>query len=357
MNKKNSFIISLSLLFICSTNLFANEENANRWGYGAIGCGAVTVVSAGGCVYNLLQWRKNRALLLRRDKKLSPKQFEQVLRKINRSKKLAILFGFTTVLGGAGTGICLYKRHQEKNNSSNGGGAKPEHKPPHKPKFLESKDCGICFAEGKVVVLQCGCGTYYCQGCLKHQLTTFLKDPNADGVTLNCPNMDCKQELDQLDVGDILDGDNERKELLDEYMGIKLKEWFLNNASKKNKRHCPTPNCKYFFEFEGTGNMRADRCCPECKKRYCVNCLDNHAPGTRCQKESDTDEWVKKNTKPCKFCFAPIEKISGCDHVWCAVSGCVGRRGFCLKCYHPTHHFCSNNNVPYPPGFPEDKKS
>lgn len=76
---------------------------------------------------------------------------------------------------------------------------------------------------------------------------------------------------------------------------------------------CPLPECRGF-----AGGASGDAC-GLCKTAVCQKCRqtmegDEHA----CNPDDvETVKALKKDTKPCPKCAAPIFKIDGCDQMWC----------------------------------------
>lgn len=58
--------------------------------------------------------------------------------------------------------------------------------------------------------------------------------------------------------------------------------------------------------------------CDNCKLNYCVNCLEKLNNNHKCdQNNIDAIKEIFKNSKPCPICATRIEKISGCNDMYC----------------------------------------
>lgn len=58
--------------------------------------------------------------------------------------------------------------------------------------------------------------------------------------------------------------------------------------------------------------------CDNCNLRYCIKCLEKLDSDHKCdQNIIDTVEEIFKNSKPCPICATRIEKISGCNDMYC----------------------------------------
>lgn len=70
-----------------------------------------------------------------------------------------------------------------------------------------------------------------------------------------------------------------------------------------------------------TGILNSSGQCNSCYKTFCSICDDVFEVDHKCSKESlETKEIMKKTTK-CPTCKVPVEKISGCNNITCAVCG------------------------------------
>jgi len=78
-----------------------------------------------------------------------------------------------------------------------------------------------------------------------------------------------------------------------------------------NIRQCPTPNCKGFLDNDY---------CIICNQKSCLKCNINILQGENHEcKQEDIDTWqqIVKSSKPCPNCGTRIQKLSGCNQMWC----------------------------------------
>ena len=87
---------------------------------------------------------------------------------------------------------------------------------------------------------------------------------------------------------------------------------------KKNKQResvifkypCPMENCRGFVSIKGN--------CGTCECKVCTNCNQIKDVDHQCNPDDVASfELIKKETKPCPKCGERIQKISGCDQMWC----------------------------------------
>jgi ariadne-1 len=125
-------------------------------------------------------------------------------------------------------------------------------------------------------------------------------------------------------------------------------------------KHCPTPNCSYYFINDEPLNICAEFNCPACRSTYCANCTKSHDKTLACTRAAEIERldpagsrafnaWKSENTRPCPGCHKAIEKNEGCNHMTC--SQC--KHQFCWKCGRnwqdrngPIHSFfeCNQEN-------------
>jgi hypothetical protein len=94
-------------------------------------------------------------------------------------------------------------------------------------------------------------------------------------------------------------------------------------AEKKERREfimrCPGTDCRGFLS---TGYK-----CGTCSRKTCSECTEvideDSETEHKCKPESvESTKAIKKETRPCPKCAAPIYKIDGCDQMWCTNGGC-----------------------------------
>ena len=109
-----------------------------------------------------------------------------------------------------------------------------------------------------------------------------------------------------------------------------------NQEAREFVRQCPVDNCRGFLSTQWRCKVCDTYVCAKChviKGKVPKGIKPTMAfPNHHC-KENDilSVEALKKDTKPCPSCGVPINKISGCDQMWCtqcqvAFSWRTGRR-------------------------------
>ena len=94
-----------------------------------------------------------------------------------------------------------------------------------------------------------------------------------------------------------------------ESANVKRKPQFL--------RPCPSSDCRGYCNEEGI--------CPLCSNSICIICWVSLPPGQpteehKCQKSDiDSKMLIQKETCPCPKCHTPIQKSTGCDHMFCVL--------------------------------------
>lgn len=110
---------------------------------------------------------------------------------------------------------------------------------------------------------------------------------------------------------------------------------------------CPSDNCKGCITNENSCNICNTCVCPRCNV---IITDDTH----KCNKiDVQTHNILKRNTKPCPKCAVPIQKIDGCNQMWCTQchTGFDWSSGKLIKgSIHNPHFFewfnNDNNNAP-----------
>lgn len=73
---------------------------------------------------------------------------------------------------------------------------------------------------------------------------------------------------------------------------------------------CPRSECR--------GYLNEDYSCKLCGKIACSRCLSPKDDGHECTQDAlDTAALVRSSTKPCPGCGERIQKVDGCDQMWC----------------------------------------
>jgi len=86
---------------------------------------------------------------------------------------------------------------------------------------------------------------------------------------------------------------------------------------------CPNPNdeCRGILNQQNKCNLCDLTVCKECN--VITGFTDEERETHECKPDDiETAKLIRKQTKPCPTCGAPISKIDGCDQMWCPVEGC-----------------------------------
>ena len=217
------------------------------------------------------------------------------------------------------------------------------------------RQCQICLENSKdFVTLACG-HQDACKTCLGTIVNNAINAKNA--TDLRCPTPKCTHG--NLELADLQKITNDRRKV--ELINGILTNQYLN--AQGNVKYCPGVNCGYAFINDDNRVQNIE--CPKCKRIFCSGCLERHPGNVTCKdaeiarraqnapgaanNERATEEWKRRNTKPCPKCNAAIEKNDGCLKMRCQKC----RAEFCWDCMrlwdgaHPSHYRCPNarNNV------------
>lgn len=85
---------------------------------------------------------------------------------------------------------------------------------------------------------------------------------------------------------------------------------------------CPTTDCRGFIPTSGLGANT----CAICEVRVCRECNDSLSPGSgnhTCDPDA-VASWalIRDTSVACPKCGTPIQKVSGCNQMWCTVPNC-----------------------------------
>lgn len=73
---------------------------------------------------------------------------------------------------------------------------------------------------------------------------------------------------------------------------------------------CPYPHCRGFITSNHT--------CGLCNNKICRDCREPLLAEHKCDPDTiQTVKLLKQDTKPCPKCATPINKLDGCDQMWC----------------------------------------
>ena len=162
------------------------------------------------------------------------------------------------------------------------------------------------------------CGHAYCLDCVSLQVS-----PNAIVFPVLCAADGCHQPFVWQDFQNLLI-QNSTKFKLGDLKSESLKAYMKAN---KNKVHnCPTPDCGMVYAITEDGRRFI---CSSCGVQTCTKCHAQYHDGLSCEMynagkhgEKEFEEWLQQNPAgrkrcPNPRCKAPIEKIAGCNNLYC----------------------------------------
>jgi len=89
----------------------------------------------------------------------------------------------------------------------------------------------------------------------------------------------------------------------------------LTTDRKVFKLPCPDSKCKGFVSSGWK--------CSLCEEHFCRHCHEKKTEGHVCDEgKKATIAMIKNDCKPCPECYMPIEKLEGCDQMFCTNPGC-----------------------------------
>jgi len=110
--------------------------------------------------------------------------------------------------------------------------------------------------------------------------------------------------------------DEEMAELIKEYIKEKCK--LDKDILEKSDEEINNISTSFFCPLNMCSGLVKNGRCGDCKKAVCAKCREERLDGHECnQQELETIKLLKRDTKPCPRCKAPIHKIDGCDQMFC----------------------------------------
>ena len=186
--------------------------------------------------------------------------------------------------------------------------------------------CEICLnsiGESDLLPLDT-CGHLFHPECIQQHLELSITESKFPII---CPYRGCGEEVSILDI----------KERLSEEMVQKFEEFSFKHFVGLNRSDlfcCPTPDCKYVFQFA----CEEDFTCPVCAKHYCLRCQVEYHDGMTCEQYRKVNAHLAEDDqfllmaqgarfKQCPNCKFWVEKTEGCDHMVCRC-----HFEFCYQC-------------------------
>ena len=202
-------------------------------------------------------------------------------------------------------------------------------------------ECGICFDEihRQKEMYSMPCGHIFCRTCWQSYLDVSLEENHSLIFDLACPKEGCFERLTSDDVANIAP----------DLLGIWRYRRFASFVNMDTRhRFCPGPDCKMIAIASGVvSGLTAS--CGQCHTCFCFKCGERPHRPAECHDVEHWNNifvsskfWIKKNSKPCPGCKAPIVKEVGCNHMHCTRCDCQ----FCWVCLTDFHnelnsHICN----------------
>eukprot|EP01087_Luapelamoeba_hula_P017506 TRINITY_DN5527_c0_g1_i1.p1 TRINITY_DN5527_c0_g1~~TRINITY_DN5527_c0_g1_i1.p1 ORF type:complete len:521 (-),score=79.55 TRINITY_DN5527_c0_g1_i1:6-1568(-) len=211
----------------------------------------------------------------------------------------------------------------------------PEPEPESDHENAEQLECLICmddiwYPSRKSYRFEC-CQNTYCRNCLAENYEVSINDGKC--LELKCPNPTCAKLLTEEDVAHVV-----KEEVFKRYQQF----CFLASLRKDpSVRWCPRKMCETPVQGGSAENLHLT--CEKCKSEFCWNCncewhegksckwaerRAKRKAGTQGKQDKKAEQAIKKNSRPCPQCHAPIQKNSGCNHMTCV--SC--KYNFCWVC-------------------------
>ena len=210
-------------------------------------------------------------------------------------------------------------------------------------------ECSICWEDcvpEKITGLPCN--HYFCNDCYRDYLSVLVTQ-SAQAAGIVCPKKDCKLQVDEVTILEILPEGSKAKEL---YYVLAAKEYVKDRPELKA---CPGGECGKIIEYhkeQYPDDVPLVDC--TCGERMCWECsLSDHSPATckmlqewnkKTEGDSQTQNWIKLYTKSCpnpKGCSAVITKDGGCQYMRCQQC----QHAFCWICLGAFDHKNHNCNA------------
>ncbi|KIW01261.1 uncharacterized protein PV09_07300 [Verruconis gallopava] len=175
-----------------------------------------------------------------------------------------------------------------------------------------------------------------CKACIQHQIHTQLETLGSRGWNkLSCPF--CARTLSHAEIQRFA-----AKEDFEKY-----EQYYLLEVLSKEPgfRWCLSGSCKSGQLYEPSPYMHTRIHCKVCDFAMCfyhqmpwhvgLTCAEYERKLAHGVEEEKSEEWKKKNTKPCpgRGCGRPIVKGGGCFHMTCSLC----RHEFCWECLADWH--------------------
>ena len=206
------------------------------------------------------------------------------------------------------------------------------------------------------------CEHAYCTSCITLYFYSLFDGCKIFPEDLQCPEclepVQEKHFIRHLKYEDAL----RIKELREKFTMQKL-------ITQKKAIACPVPDCPGYAHLIEDEKITA---CNKCNFSLCTACGMSVHPNLTCEENLENkDETLDRlllslNCKKCPTCGVPVEKISGCQFLYCTSPICKGSKHLCFLCgkflTEALHHAHFKTKGPYGDscntldGIPEDVK-
>jgi IBR domain, a half RING-finger domain/Zinc finger, C3HC4 type (RING finger) len=232
--------------------------------------------------------------------------------------------------------------------------------------------CAICMDEASASDrYSLGCNHVFCMSCWRDYISSIVVEDKKSDASVLCPYHKCDEVVLLEDFA----------KLVPDLLPSIWRSYVMTYVAKSGEySKCPGSGCSFVSHLvadnltggsvnhhsvdkgasiDGTRQGSADVSitipvtCQKCQADYCYQCQhDPHSPA-RCKDVEQwnmifrsSDFWVKKNSKPCPGCHAPIEKTEGCNYMSCTQC----QYAFCWICLmQMRRHFDVHECIPYDP--------
>lgn len=200
----------------------------------------------------------------------------------------------------------------------------------HAPRHADAvAQCGTCFSHGELLRME-ACGHAFCVECWAAHFAVRVADGGARRIA--CMEFRCGAAVPAETIDAVLKAENGSEGAAAQYARSMLESYVEDNA---NVRWCPSvPHCGNAVRVGGDKLVEV-RCA--CGQAFCFACCEApHSPATcemwrkwkaKANDDSETNNWITANTKPCPKCGKSVEKNGGCNLVSCTCGQC-----FCWLC-------------------------
>ena len=188
--------------------------------------------------------------------------------------------------------------------------------------------CNICICK-QPEYDSLGCDHKFCVSCIKLYINTTIEACKVMPEDLACP--ECSAMIPDSITKKFITFEAYEKMLV---LRLKIKYQLL--AAQGKAVACPVPDCPGFAHILEGEKITA---CNKCRCTLCCLCKLSVHPGITCEenmKESRDSALesliLSQNWKKCPTCGVPVEKVDGCQFLYCSSPICRGKNNLCYLC-------------------------